>query len=502
MKENTNSAIAYNTIYLYIKLIVLTVCNLLITRFALQALGVVDFGLFSVVGSVITFITVINTIMISTSNRFIAVAIGKGIIEEVNTQFNVNLIVHIAIALITVLIAFPLGDWYIYNYINYDGDINLAVSVYNITIIGSIIAFIGVPYNGLLMAKEKFGVFCLVDIAAHLMKLAITCYLVFFSNKLLIYAFAQALMAALPTLCYFIYCRNKYKDITRFIICRDYSSYKQVFSFSGWVAYGAVACVGKNQGAALLVNAFFNTVMNAGLGIANNVNHVIVSFAENITKPIAPQITKNYVSGNMDRCYKLLAFSTKCSYVMTLLISLPFFIEPEWLFNLWLGKVPEYAVSYTQLLMIDALISVLYSSISNIIFADGNIKLYQISVNTLRLGAILAAYFVLKNGFSSYTLFYAYIAFSVVIFIISLFVLKRVVNIEISKFVKDSIIPVFILSLFFVTLFFYHAFENPIFNLVVDYIFILVVIFFFGLIKSEREYLKSVIKNKFIHTKI
>lgn len=73
MNENTNRAIAINSIILYFKLAIITVTGLLTTRFALQALGVNDFGLFSVIGSIISFITIFNTIMVATSNRFISV---------------------------------------------------------------------------------------------------------------------------------------------------------------------------------------------------------------------------------------------------------------------------------------------------------------------------------------------------------------------------------------------------------------------------------------------
>ena len=73
--------------------------------------------------------------MISTSNRFISVAIGKGDSADINEQFNINLIIHIALALIALMIAVPIGDWYIYKFINYDGDISAAVNVFHFTVI-------------------------------------------------------------------------------------------------------------------------------------------------------------------------------------------------------------------------------------------------------------------------------------------------------------------------------------------------------------------------------
>ena len=179
MQENTNRAIAINSIILYGKLAITTICSLLTTRFALQALGVVDYGLYAVLGGIISFISIFNTIMLSTSNRFIAVAIGKGDMDEANKQFNVNLSIHVAIAVFVLLIAYPIGDWYIPRYVNYEGPLSNAMMVYCISILCSAMSFVGVPYNGLLMAKEKFIVFSFVDVVSHILKLIVAWLLVF-----------------------------------------------------------------------------------------------------------------------------------------------------------------------------------------------------------------------------------------------------------------------------------------------------------------------------------
>ena len=85
MKENTNKSLTINTIILYAQLIIVSSFGFISTRWALKALGMDDFGLFSVLASVMSFIGIINTIMISTSHRFIAVTIGKNDLNEANT---------------------------------------------------------------------------------------------------------------------------------------------------------------------------------------------------------------------------------------------------------------------------------------------------------------------------------------------------------------------------------------------------------------------------------
>lgn len=501
MQENTNKAIAYNTIILYIRLFVTAVCALFTTRFALRALGVTDFGLFSVLGSIISFIAIINTIMLSTSNRFIAVAIGKEIQEEANKAFCVNVVIHVFIAIITLLLALPVGEWYIHRYVNYAGDINAAVSVFKISIIGSVISFIGVPYNGLLMARERFSVFCLTDIILHILKLCAVYALVFyFEEKLLWYAAIVAITSALPTFVYILYCSAKYTAIAKFRFITETSRYKEVLGFSAWVAYGAIANIGKSQGAALLVNAFFNTIMNTALGIANTVNALIMNFAQNVTKPIAPQITKSYSAGNMERCNQLMVMTSKLSFLTMFIVSAPFLLETEYILRLWLGEVPDYAVIFTRLVVVDALLASLNAGVSEIIFASGKIKLYQIVVNSILLFSILVGYVVLEFGFPAYSLIYTYMIFTIIVLIVRQWVLHISLDYDNWILIKGAIIPSFLVVLFFSPVFLINLHIHPLLNIILSTLYLFVVCGLWGLSKKERKYAIQFLikKNKLI----
>lgn len=489
MQENTNKAIAINSIILYVRMVITAVCAILTTRYALIALGVSDFGLFSLLGGIISFVLIFNTIMLSTTNRFIAVALGKGDIKEANEQFNVNLVIHIFLAIITLGIAIPVGDWYISNYVNYDGAIDTAIWVYRISICGSVLSFIGVPYNGLLMAKEKFLVFCSTDVISHVLKLIVAYLLMFyFDNKLQIYTITQAILTAYPTYVFAHYCYQHYKDITHFIFVRDVKKYLSVFSFSGWVAYGAVATVGKNQGAAILVNVFFNTVMNTALGVANNINAYLQMFAQNIANPIAPQLTKSYAAGDMERCNKLLVLSTKLSFLVMLIISTPFLVEPDWLLTLWLGESPEFASQFLILLIIDALASSLYLGVSNVVFASGKIAIYQLSANTLRLLSVAFAYMILKAGGEAYSLIYAYILFTVIIFFVGQMVLKYILNFNIKELCVRSYLPSVLVATISLPVFIFSLKLHPLMNMSLAFCYVSIVTLFVGFNREERSY--------------
>lgn len=496
--ENTNKAIAYNSIILYGKMAITTVCALLSTRFGLQALGVVDYGLYAVLGGIISIIAIVNTIMVTTSNRFIAVAIGRGDMEEANKQFNVNLSIHLAIALLVLVIAYPIGNWYIHHYVNYDGPIRNAIMVYCISIVGSAISFIAVPYQGLLMAKEKFLVISAMDVFSHVTRLVVTWLLLYyFSQKLLIYTLAFSVLHALPLFYFLIYCSRHYRPIVHFRFVKDRKMYKEVFNFSAWIGVGALAHVARNQGAALIVNAFFNTVMNSAMGVASMVNTYVRMFATNITQPIAPQITKSYAIGNRQRTDELLVMSVKYCYLLTLMVGSFFLATPDWILSLWLGEVPPFSKIFLTLFIVDNLVLSLNEGVGNIIFASGKVGLYQICSSVMNILSVVLGYFVLRGGAPAYYLMAAYIVVSVIRFFVIQWALHRTLNFNNRILWRKAYLPSFLATLLFVPILFIPIFYHPALKLTVTFLYLSLLIWFIGLSNTERQSLIAFARNKF-----
>lgn len=497
MRENTSQAILLNSIVLYVRLIVTAICGLFTTRFALKALGSDDFGLFAVVGGIISFIAILNTIMLSTSNRFIATAIGKNNLELINKTFNVTLIIHVAIAILTIVVIGPLGRLYILNYINYDGNIDNVLMIYYISLVSSAISFIGVPYNGLLLAKERFIVFCTVDIVGAIIRMIVSYILIYyFSEKLLVYALVLGFTVGAPTILFYIYCHIIFPAYTKFRWIIEKKIYKELFSFSVWVGYGALATVGKTQGAALIINRFFNTLMNTAYGIANTVNGILLTFAHNVTKSISPQITKSYAAGDINRSENLVVLSSKVAFYLMLFVSSPFIVSPEFIFTIWLGDVPKYVVVFTHFMIIDALVGSLNAGIPEMIFASGKIKSYQLIVNTIFLISIVAGYVTLRHGYPAYYIQIVYIAFSVIVLIVRQIILNKVVGFNNRKLLVESYLPSFIVTALFVLILFLKDYVNPVMMIVIALVYVSTLIFLIGFNKREREALVNLLKRQ------
>ena len=494
MQENTNLSIAVNTIILYVRLAIVSVCGLLYTRFSMQALGVDDYGLFSVVACIITFVSVVNTIMVVTSNRFLAVAIGRGNMVEANRQFCVNLIIHVLIAVITIVLALPLGHCYIANYVNYTGNMSNVVMVYDISVYASAVSFIGVPFNGLLMARERFFVFCSTDVLSSLIKLVFTYLLIdHFEHKLLVYALVTAFMTAFPTFVFIAYCRHAFRELTRFVFVRDWKKYREVLNFSVGIGIGAISMICKTQGGALLINTFFSTTMNAGLAVANSVSNILQLFANNVQKSISPQIVKNYASENMERCTYLVCLASKITYLTMLFVSVPFLLVPEFIFGLWLAEVPPYAVVFTRLLIADLLLLSINAGISDFVFATGRIKFYQCVVNFLLVCSVVVGYMTLKHGMSPQYLFYVYIFFSFLVFAIRPVLLVRIVHFNVGILFRDAYLPAFAVSALLLPVCFFKTACSPFLLVVCAYIYFVLLLWVVGLKPNERAYITNIV---------
>ena len=496
IQEGTNKTIVINSIVLYARLIIVTLCGFFTTRFALQALGVVDYGLFSVLGGIIALVDVANSVMINTSTRFMTVALGRGNKQEINQQFNINFRIHAYTALFSLLLACTVGYWYIFKYLNYAGEIRNAILVFTFSIIAADISMIGIPYKGVITAKENFVVSSLPEVISAIIKLIISILLVhFFSHKLLIYAGAQSLLTIFPIVVCYIYSKKQFPDIVALNKVVDKTKYKEVVNFSGWTLYGTLTCLAKGQGASIVINLFFTTVMNAALGVANMLNSLISNIAQNLSQPMFPQITKSYAAGDMDRSIQLLCMTTKFSYLIILLVSAPFLIDANWIIGLWLVEVPPMTAKLTCLLIIDLLVSSFNSGVATIIKANGNIGWYEFSSNTLRLIAVIIAYFVLRDGAPVDTLFYIYIICSALIIVVNQIILKRIVRIDNIVLIKHSYIPSIIVTVLFIPILLINSIMSPILMILLGFTYLSALIWFVGFNKKERGFIKNMLSS-------
>ena len=74
--SNNNKRIAKNTLYLYMRMLLSLVVQLYTSRVILNALGISDYGIYNVVGGVVTMFSFMSGTMSTAAQRFMSYAIG------------------------------------------------------------------------------------------------------------------------------------------------------------------------------------------------------------------------------------------------------------------------------------------------------------------------------------------------------------------------------------------------------------------------------------------
>ena len=153
--SSMNNKIIKNTIILYIKLIVTTVVGLYSSRFILKALGIDDYGLYVVIGGVVTIMNFLSTVMTTTSYRFITVELGKGDKGEPQLIYNTIRLIHIFLAIFLLLLGETIGVHYVNHYLNVEVDkIPDALYLLHWSVITSAVSLLAIPSTGLIIARD------------------------------------------------------------------------------------------------------------------------------------------------------------------------------------------------------------------------------------------------------------------------------------------------------------------------------------------------------------
>lgn len=113
---NTKSKrIAKNTFFLYFRQLLTMLVAIYTSRIILQALGVVDYGVYNVVGGMVAMFSFLNSSLAQATQRFIAYGIEKDNVDEQRKTFSMLLNVHILIALLLFVLCETIGIWLFYN---------------------------------------------------------------------------------------------------------------------------------------------------------------------------------------------------------------------------------------------------------------------------------------------------------------------------------------------------------------------------------------------------
>lgn len=435
----SNKRIAYNTIYMYIRLAVTLVIGLYSSRVVLLVLGISDYGLFNVVGGILAMFTFISGSLSGATSRFFNVEMGKAE-GDVNRSYNINLVLHIALAVVVLILAETIGLWYIYNKLRIEpGQFNDALFVYHVSIFTACLGIINGPCSSLFTAFERFGFLAKFDIINTLIRAAGVFLLQYYrGDALRFYTILMSLTTINTFVVFYWIAIREWSEIIRFKFVKGWQYYREVLSFGGWNLLSTLALMARSTGSDLIINHFFNTALNGAFAVSKTVNNYITTFSTNFDSASGPQIIQSYSAKDYSRSTYLVNKLGRFCILLFELAFFPLYIELDFILHLWLKEVPPNVLVFCKLNLLIAAVALTCGGLVQIINASGKIKWFKINGGFFFVICLPVSYILYKHGAPSYAILVTFLIADILQRAVQLILMKTVIGFDSKLYIKEA----------------------------------------------------------------
>ncbi len=497
--QNRTNTIVSNAIYLYIRMILVLVVNLYVTRIVLKNLGVEDFGIYNIVGSVVIFFSFFRGALTNATSRYLTFELGRNNRQGLQEVYSMAINCHFILSAILFLVLEIIGIWILNVQLNIPEDRMFAANIlFQFSVLTFCISVIQTPFQSNIIAHERMNFYAALSIIEVAFKLGIAYYLVNTSfDKLVVYGGLLCLSAVVVVGCYVQYCKRKILD-TKYIKYWDTKYVKEFASYSGWSLLVNSADVCTQQSISIFFNLFVGLVANAALGIANQINSGLLSFSSSIAQAYQPQVVKSYAAGDMNYFYKLIFAASKISFIMMFFIAVPVVVNIDYILTMWLGEYPPMASTFVKIIMIYYIFDTFQTPLIHALYATGKIRTHQIMISCIKFLVIPLMYLELKYyGSANYALA-IWATGNIIGAIVRTIYMRRLIKLDIRKYTIDVVLKLALIAtvILVTTSYVSSLFDNGFISLIVSLTYsviltaLLALSFLFN--KSEQLYLSAI----------
>lgn len=355
----------------------------------LANLGASDYGIYSLVGSIIVFVQFINWTMASGAARYFAYSIGQGDTDVQNRWFNTSLSIHLALGVILVGIGWPVGTHLIHGVLSIpENRIETAALIFNFSLLAAFICMISVPYSAQFTAHQRITEVAFWGLVQSLLTFTLAFTMHFVTrNKLLVYAISMSSILILIQLALILRSRHLYSVCAvNFKLWFDKKRIAQMTSFSGWTLIGSTGSVLRDQGSAIVLNTQYgSTAINAAYGIAMQVSAQTNQLSASLIGAFTPEITSSEGRGDSNRVIDLATRTSKYGALLVAIVALPLIFEMDVVLMTWLAKPPQFAAVFCRYILATFILDRLTTGYMVAINAKGQISGYQLSIGMLQM---------------------------------------------------------------------------------------------------------------------
>lgn len=443
-----NKRIVKNTLMLYVRMVLIMLVSLYTSRVILQKLGVQDYGIYNVVGGVVSMLAFLNSTLSATCQRYFSYELGCGNRNRLSELFCLNMTVFLYFILVVLVLAETLGVWFVNTKLTIPPERMVAMNwAYQFSIFTFVVSSLSIPYNALIISHERMSVYAYISIIEVLLKLGVVFSLgLAETDRLILYAGLLFVSTSIITFTYYLYCRKNYPE-SRYVYLWQRKKLKEIANYSSWHFLGAFSNIVRDQGVNILLNVFFNPVVNAARAIAFQVSTGVSGLTHSFFTAAKPQIYKLYGANDLKNMYSLVERSSKMCFFLVALIAYPLLVNTEYVLALWLGKIPEYTLFFTQLVLIHSLIDSVSGPAIASALATGRIRGFELISGGLTLLNLPVSYILLVLGYDPYSTMFVVIFLTYLTVVVRAFILKKLLGFSVRSYLNQIVLRLTLVGL-------------------------------------------------------
>lgn len=494
--------IAKNTGIVYVRMVLLILIAFYTSRVLLKTLGVVDFGVYSVVGSISGTFVAIRSLFSESIQRFLNVAKGKNpddYTEQISI-FNISLIIHLVLVVLFVAVVEVIGMWLMKTKLDIPYErYNAAVFVFQMTIISTVISILSITYDAVIIANEKMGFYATITVFDGLLKLLFVFLLPIIGYDYLKTYSLLLVFIPLSTLIIQLLYTRRFSEC-RLVFKFDKGLFKEIFSLASWSFIGNISFSLIHEGMNMLLNVFGGVLMNSARAIAYQVRSVSSQLTTNTMLAIRPSIMqKSSYLARKDFFSSIITLSRISMFAMIIPAAALILYTPQ-ILDIWLETVPEKASLFTRIILFAIVIRSLHDPLNIMYMSLGKLKRFMIIESLIMVSFLVIIYFVLKAGAPIWSPFVLMFIMEIVIILGISINARYELEFPFKEFLKRVFVPlILIIVVSLITQYSLILFFKPV-NLVCTLMGLLISlvleisICFASMEKGERLLLKRIIK--------
>lgn len=484
---------------LYIRMLLMMVVSLYTSRVVLATLGVTDFGIYGVVGGIVSMFSFINGAMATGTQRYLSYELGRGDKEQLRKVFSMSINIHLLLALIILLLSETIGLWFLYEKMVIPAErLTAAFWVYQFSILTTLVMVLSVPYNAVIIAHERMSAFAYISIFEAVAKLLIVYLLLLCKwDRLILFSVLMLVVQLSIRFIYGFYCKRHFPESCYYFV-KDKALFKEMLGFSGWNFWGSCAVMGYTQGLNILLNMFFGPTVNAARNIAVQVQAAASLLSSNFQMALNPQIIKTYASNEINQMHLLIFRSAKITYLFLFILSVPILLKTNYILILWLKDFPNYSIVFIRLMLCITIVDAVSNPFMVASAATGEVKRYQTILGAILLLIVPISYLVLMLGFPPYSVFIVHLSISILAFGVRLLLISSMIKMSLKVYTKQVIMPLLLFTIFALfipgcsmCIFYKDNFANLIFIIFLNLLSAILLGYVILLNTSERKYIST-----------